>query len=70
VRDALCLFRKHSYFPALENEADLQPDDTFLLNYVVYHHFRSLGWVVRPGVKFGVEYRMPTHTSPAGYHNG
>ncbi|KAK3115901.1 tRNA splicing endonuclease subunit sen2 [Teratosphaeriaceae sp. CCFEE 6253] len=32
------------------------PDNTFLLNYVVYHHFRSLGWVVRPGLKFGVDY--------------
>ncbi|KAA8912446.1 hypothetical protein FN846DRAFT_887211 [Sphaerosporella brunnea] len=58
IRNALCLFRQHSYFPALENEVYLQPDDTFMLNYVVYHHFRSLGWVVRPGVKFGVEYLL------------
>ncbi|KAF8541592.1 hypothetical protein BDD12DRAFT_916596 [Trichophaea hybrida] len=58
VRDALCLFRKYSYFPPLEDEAELHPDDTFLLNYVVYHHFRSLGWVVRPGIKFGVDYLL------------
>ncbi len=28
-----------------------------LIDYVVYHHYRSLGWVVKPGVKFGVDYR-------------
>lgn len=32
--------------------------DAFLLNYAVYHHFRSLGWVVRPGIKFGVDYLL------------
>lgn len=36
----------------------LEPDNRFLLNYVVYHHFRSLGWVVRPGVKFAVDYLL------------
>lgn len=50
------LFRRCCFFPPLSPNADLQPDDTFILNYVVYHHFRSLGWVVRPGVKFGVDY--------------
>ena len=30
----------------------------FLLNYVTYHHFRSLGWVVRPGQKFGVDWLL------------
>ncbi|KAK0862364.1 tRNA splicing endonuclease subunit sen2 [Friedmanniomyces endolithicus] len=34
------------------------PDNHFLLNYVVYHHFRSLGWVVRPGLKFGADYML------------
>ena len=34
------------------------PDDTFLVQYVVYHHFRSLGWVVRGGVKFSVDYLL------------
>jgi len=33
-------------------------DDPFLLSYVVYHHFRSLGWVIRPGVKFAVDYLL------------
>jgi tRNA-splicing endonuclease subunit Sen2 len=30
----------------------LRPDDPFLISYVVYHHYRSLGWVARSGVKF------------------
>ncbi|KAK3679700.1 tRNA splicing endonuclease subunit sen2 [Recurvomyces mirabilis] len=34
------------------------PDNKFLLNYVVYHHFRTLGWCVRPGVKFGCDYLL------------
>ena len=54
--ELLKLFRMQSYIPAVPKEK-LQPDDPFLLNYVVYHHFRSLGWVVRSGVKFAVDYR-------------
>lgn len=53
----LTLFRRHSYFPPRETQ-DLQPDDHFLLQYVVYHHFRSLGWVVRPGIKFAVDWLL------------
>ncbi|ORY28586.1 hypothetical protein BCR39DRAFT_534237 [Naematelia encephala] len=30
----------------------IRPDDPFLVSYVAYHHFRSLGWVVKPGIKF------------------
>ena len=51
------LFRQQSYFPPREPQ-DLCPDDPFLLQYVVYHHFRSLGWVVRPGIKFGVDWLL------------
>ncbi|KAI4163616.1 MAG: hypothetical protein LQ342_002650 [Letrouitia transgressa] len=51
------LFRAHSYFPPRPID-QLQPDDPFLLSYVVYHHFRSLGWVVRPGIKFAVDYLL------------
>ncbi|CAO2647225.1 Nn.00g081470.m01.CDS01 [Neocucurbitaria sp. VM-36] len=36
----------------------IEPDNPFLLKYVVYHHFRSLGWVVRPGIKFAVDYLL------------
>lgn len=51
------LFRQQSYFPPREPQ-DLCPDDPFLLQYVVYHHFRSLGWVVRPGIKFAVDWLL------------
>ncbi|KAI9755103.1 MAG: hypothetical protein M1815_005195 [Lichina confinis] len=51
------LFRQWSYFPP-QPSTSLQPDDPFLISYVAYHHFRSLGWVVRPGVKFGVDYLL------------
>ena len=53
----LLLFRQWSYFPPQSPEA-LRMDDPFLLSYVVYHHFRSLGWVIRPGVKFAVDYLL------------
>ena len=51
----LQLFRQHSYYPPV-SLSELSPDDPFLLNYVVYHHFRSLGWVIRDGIKFAVDY--------------
>lgn len=54
----LTLFRQHSYFPPRSSSADLGPDDPFLVSYVVYHHYRSLGWIVRSGVKFGVDYLL------------
>lgn len=54
----LTLFRQHSYFPPRNFAANLDPDDPFLISYVVYHHYRSLGWIVRSGVKFGVEYLL------------
>ncbi|KAK1966921.1 tRNA intron endonuclease [Colletotrichum sublineola] len=51
------LFRSYSYFP-LRAAEELQPDDGFLVNYAVYHHFRSLGWVPRAGIKFGVDWML------------
>ena len=51
------LFRSHSYFPP-QSPSSLQPDDPFLLSYTTYHHFRSLGWVVRPGTKFAVDWLL------------
>lgn len=53
----LSLFRQNSYFPPVPS-SELHPDDPFLLSYVVYHHFRSLGWVVRPGIKFAVDFLL------------
>jgi len=55
--DLLELFCQHSSFPPADS-IWITPDDRFLLNYVAYHHFRSLGWVVRPGVKFAVDYLL------------
>jgi tRNA-splicing endonuclease subunit Sen2 len=54
----LSLFCQYSYFPPRDSTADLEPDDPFMVSYVVYHHFRSLGWIVRSGVKFGVDYLL------------
>ncbi|TFK51666.1 tRNA-intron endonuclease catalytic domain-like protein [Heliocybe sulcata] len=36
----------------------LRFDNPFLINYVVYHHYRSLGWVIRNGIKFCVDYLL------------
>jgi tRNA-splicing endonuclease subunit Sen2 len=36
----------------------IETDNPFMLRYVVFHHFRSLGWVVRPGIKFAVDYLL------------
>ena len=32
--------------------------DRLLLNYVAYHHYRSHGWCVRSGIKFGCDYLL------------
>ncbi|KAJ4256729.1 tRNA splicing endonuclease subunit sen2 [Fusarium torreyae] len=60
--DLLKLFRQYSYFPPRTGPEDaaLQPDDNFLVHYAVYHHFRSLGWVPRGGIKFGVDWMLYT----------
>lgn len=34
---------------------DLIPTNKFIFDYVVYHHYRSLGWCVRSGIKFGCD---------------
>lgn len=31
---------------------------SFLQTYVVYHHYRSLGWCVRSGIKFGCDFLL------------
>ncbi|KAI1918100.1 tRNA splicing endonuclease subunit sen2 [Ophidiomyces ophidiicola] len=55
VPQLLQLFRRHSYIPVRDERLPLEPDDRFIISYVAYHHFRSLGWIVRSGVKFGVD---------------
>jgi tRNA-splicing endonuclease subunit Sen2 len=56
-QDLFYLFRKSSYFPPHPIPV-LSPDDPFLLNYVVYHHYRSLGWCVRGGAKFSCDFML------------
>lgn len=48
------LLEGHRLLEALAN-GDLKG---FLNNYVVYHHFRSKGWCVKSGVKFGTDYLL------------
>ncbi|KAF7531932.1 hypothetical protein G7054_g8442 [Neopestalotiopsis clavispora] len=57
--------REFSYCPP--RSSHLQPDDPFLIHYAVYHHFRSLGWVTRPGIKFGCDWLL-YHRGPAFSH--
>lgn len=55
----LSLFASHATFPPTSLTPALPaPDNAFLLSYVAYHHFRSLGWVVRGGTKFGTDYLL------------
>lgn len=54
----LALFRRHSYCPPRSLSLPAEPDDPFMLSYTVYHHYRSAGWVVRSGIKFGVDYLL------------
>ncbi|GAO18527.1 hypothetical protein UVI_02054690 [Ustilaginoidea virens] len=62
TRELLTMFRQHSFFPPRTgpDDPDLEPDDNFLVHYAVYHHFRSLGWVPRAGIKFGVDWLLYT----------
>jgi tRNA-splicing endonuclease subunit Sen2 len=41
-----------------KDQLTLHPDDPFLVSYVAYHHFRSLGWVVKPGIKFACDWLL------------
>ena len=54
----LSLFRRHSFSPPRSLSSPEAPDDAFLVSYAAFHHYRSLGWVVRSGVKFSVDYLL------------
>jgi tRNA-splicing endonuclease subunit Sen2 len=54
----LSLFRRHSYHPPRSLSLPAEPDDPFMISYAVYHYYRSLGWVVRSGVKFSTDYLL------------
>lgn len=34
------------------------PRQSFMIGYAVYHHYRSLGWTVKSGIKFGVDWLL------------
>ena len=55
--ELMTLFRSHSHFPPL-SPSSVIAYDPFLPSYAAYHHFRSLGWVVRPGIKFAVDWLL------------
>lgn len=46
-----------AHLPPVPNQP-LRFDNPFLVNYVAYHHYRSLGWVVKGGIKFCVDYLL------------
>ncbi|KAL5531661.1 hypothetical protein ACEPAG_4538 [Sanghuangporus baumii] len=51
------------YYPdfIVSSSLDTQParfDNPFLIHYVVFHHYRSLGWVIKNGIKFCVDYLL------------
>lgn len=63
IKSDASLTDNHNLFNLFRSSAKFETspagmDDQFILNYVVYHHFRSLGWVVRPGVKFSCDYLL------------
>ncbi|ROW09233.1 hypothetical protein VPNG_05802 [Cytospora leucostoma] len=58
TKELFALLRRNSYSPPRLSHQSLQPDDPFLIHYAVYHHFRSLGWVPRAGIKFGVDWLL------------
>ncbi|GMM38947.1 tRNA splicing endonuclease subunit [Saccharomycopsis crataegensis] len=47
-----------SYYSSTTPMSRLAGNEKFLLDYAVYHHYRSHGWCVRSGVKFGVDFLL------------
>lgn len=57
-----CAFQ-NAHVPSPSPSPNLDPperrfDNPFLVNYIAYHHYRSLGWVVKNGIKFCVDYLL------------
>ena len=44
--------------PNLSSMYENRFDNPFLVHYVAYHYYRSLGWVVKGGIKFCVDYLL------------
>ncbi|KAK3838800.1 MAG: hypothetical protein J3R72DRAFT_182018 [Linnemannia gamsii] len=37
---------------------EISPDNPFIIRYAAYHHYRSQGWVVKDGLKYGTDYLL------------
>ncbi|KAG9073243.1 tRNA splicing endonuclease subunit sen2 [Linnemannia hyalina] len=37
---------------------EISPDNPFIVRYAAYHHYRSLGWVVKDGLKYGTDFLL------------
>ncbi|KAI9066969.1 hypothetical protein FKP32DRAFT_1564635 [Trametes sanguinea] len=48
----------HPIPPLLRADAEQRFDNPFLVHYAAYHHYRALGWVVKGGIKFCVDYLL------------
>lgn len=58
LKDIWITFQR-AHLPAeIDSPQPLRFDNPFLVNYAVYHHYRSLGWVVKGGIKFCVDYLL------------
>ncbi len=55
LQDIWLAFHRIHYLPNIPID---RFDNPFLIHYVVYHHYRSLGWVVKGGIKFCVDYLL------------
>ncbi|GAA6028792.1 hypothetical protein JCM8097_007398 [Rhodosporidiobolus ruineniae] len=54
--------------PTLPDPRLSRLDSPFLLSYAAYHHYRSMGWVVRSGVKFCTDWVLYGQGGPVGGH--
>ncbi|KAF5338645.1 hypothetical protein D9611_012806 [Ephemerocybe angulata] len=58
LKDLWIAFQRAHLPIEIEAPQPLRFDNPFLINYAVYHHYRSLGWVVKGGIKFCVDYLL------------
>ncbi|GAA5982468.1 hypothetical protein JCM11641_006125 [Rhodosporidiobolus odoratus] len=76
ILQSLSLFLR-SAVPSIPMSVELDPrtdprlnrlDNPFLLSYAAYHHYRSMGWVCRSGIKFCVDWVLYGQGGPVGGH--
>ncbi|KAF8929648.1 tRNA splicing endonuclease subunit sen2 [Dissophora ornata] len=37
---------------------EISANNPFIVRYVVYHHYRSQGWIVKDGIKYGTDFLL------------